>query len=288
MTKYTLPITGLMLLLLSGLMAACGGASQQPQIAEQPAATPAPSITYDTNKPVSLVQAVAHEMGGMDGLKALRDVQFDYIYHSLGDDKKDISIERYVFEGEKSWARYTTHEINVFPGVAGEAIQYFDGDSAYCSLNGEALSEPQAIVLADFLRQANYFWFTMPFKLADPGTTHAYQGQEERNGKVYDKVLVSYDPAVTGKEQNDTYILYIDPKTRLIDCFFFSLPFMGVNQPALFMEVDYKSQDGVTIPVKRRAYFPGPDGQPTATPGLEQTMENIRFKNQFTAADLSI
>ena len=129
----------------------------------------------------------------------------------------------------------------------------------------------------------------MNFKLADPGTIHKYEGLEVVNGISYDKVSIAYESEVTGKPQNDAYIVYINPDTKLIDRFFFSLPAMGVNQPAILMEVDYADYNGLKLPTTRRAYMPDPKtGKLATSPSLVQTSTNLKFENGFTAEDLGI
>jgi len=243
-------------------------------------------ITYDVTNPKSILTAVEQAVGGWDALWKKGDVQFDYYYEYP--DKKDVSVERYVFDNGMSWAKYTTHNVNVMPDTEGTVIQCFDGSSAMVSHEGDTVADPQVIGTAAFLRQANYFWFTMPYRLDEPGTIHEYLGQEEVKGIVYDKVKVTYDPAITGKEQNDTYIVYVNPETRLIDQFYFSLPFFGVEQPVLFMEVEYEKIGDLMLPTKRFVYQPNEKGEYPDQAGLIQTSTNIKFNNGFNLEDLAI
>ena len=149
-------------------------------------------IIYDTNSPKTIIEAISKTNGGVNNLKALNDVQFDY-YYERPDGKKDVSVERYIFDNEISWARYTTHQVNVFPESEGDVIQFYDG--AKCTLynNGTAVEDIEALGFAQFLRQANFMWFNMMFKLGDPGTVYEYLGQETLNDKTYDKLKVTYD-----------------------------------------------------------------------------------------------
>lgn len=247
-----------------------------------------PAIVYDTNNPISLAQSISEAMGGMDALKNLNDVQYDYTYHDTPTDKMDISQEKYIFSNEHSWASYSKHEVNVSPGVEGTVVQAYDGNKAAVSINGEASEDEGAVGMAHFLRKANYFWFTMMNKLADPGTVHEYMGQEEVAGTNYDKLLVTYDSAKTGKAVNDTYILYIDPNTHMVNRFLFSLPALGVNDPVLLMEVDYQEMHGIQVPVGRRGYQTDGQGNVTGDAFVVQKLENIKFNNGLTATDLSI
>ncbi len=242
-------------------------------------------IVYDTNSPESMLNAVAAACGGMDQLKALNDISFDYHYLKP-DGKKDISVEKYIFDNEVSWANYSVHEENVSPDLEGNIVQYFDGEKAFAYNNGEALSDPKVVGTSQFLRQANYMWFTMMFKLTDPGTIHKYMGQEDVDGTVYDLVNVSYDPAVTGKEQNDIFILYINPETHMVESFKFSLPAFGIEAPILLAKLTYEEIEGLQIVTRREMMAPSPDGN-GMVPMVEQLLKNIKFNNGFTAEVLS-
>ncbi|MEL6917651.1 MAG: DUF6503 family protein, partial [Bacteroidota bacterium] len=146
----------------------------------------------------------------------------------------------------------------------------------------QKVEDPQVLGAGDFLRRANYFWFVMPYKLNDTGTIVSYMGQEEYNGKTYDKINVTYDPEITGKEQNDIYILYVNPETKLIDRFYFSLPFLGVNEPLLIADYEYENVEGQLLATKRTYFLPDEKGEYGEEPSLVQTLTNISFNNGFT------
>jgi len=76
--------------------------------------------------PQMLVEKVVEAAGGPGALKAKKDVEYTYLYRKGATGKLDVSVERYVFDGEKSWARYAVHE-NVEPDAQGRVIQGYDG-----------------------------------------------------------------------------------------------------------------------------------------------------------------
>ena len=239
---------------------------------------------YDTNQPETLLKAVAYSHGGWGDLWKKGDVQYTYDYRTP-DGKADVSLERYMFRNEASLGKYTQHDINVMPGEDGEVIQYFNGQETVVIVDGKKAENPQLLGVSDFLRRANYFWFTMPYKLTDKGTIITYQGQEEYNGKAYDKVHVTYDPEITGKEQNDIYVLYVNPETKQIDRFFFSLPFLGVNEPVIIANYEYEDVDGQLIATKRTYFLPTEEGY-GEQPNIVQTLTDITFNNGFTTENM--
>lgn len=257
---------------------------EKKEIVKSVSAVVTPTSTYNTNNPKGMLQEVSKTIGGMDGLKNLKDVSFTYNYvHPDG--KKDISTEKYIFEKEISWAKYTTHQINVAPNLKGNIVQFYNGKEAFVYNNGKTVTTPQLVGVGQFLRQANYMWFTMMNKLTDPGTIHKYLGQEVVEGTNYDKVHISYDSKVTGKEQNDIYIVYINPNTKMVEQFKFSLPAFKVFEPVLLAKLQYQEIDGVKVITTRNMFSPNPKGG--YLPMISQTLENVKFNNGFTSESLS-
>lgn len=241
---------------------------------------------YDTSDPKTILASIAHAHGGWGDLWSKKDVEYVYEYRQA-DGKADISTERYIFSNEASFAKYTQHDVNVMPDHKGDVMQHFDGETTKVMADGKEMEDPQVVGVGDFLRRANYFWFTMPYKLGDDGINADYMGQEEYNGVTYDKVNVTYDASVTGKEQNDTYVLYVNPDTKMVDRFYFSIPFMGLNDPLIIANYQYENIDGQKIATKRTYFMPSPDGYGDE-PSLVQTLTNVKFNNGFTNENIGL
>ena len=239
-------------------------------------------------KAVKLLAKAEKALGGWDKLYAKGDVQYTYDYTYPGMNKTDLSTERYIFEGEHSWGKYTRHDINVSPDMSGTITQALVNGKPYVMAGGEMKTDPQMVGTAGFLRSANYFWFTMFYKFDDPGVVATHKGTETVKGMDYDVVNVTYDATKTGKEVNDEYILYVNPKTNLVDRFFFSLPAMGVNAPVILMELEYETIEGIPVVTKRNIFQPGADGKLSTTPNLVQTLMDVKFNNGFTAQDFML
>ena len=241
---------------------------------------------YDTNKPETILAAIEFAHGGWGDLWNKKNVQYNYDYR-YPDGKADVSTERYIFNSEASFAKYSQGDINIMPGKEGEVSQYFDGNTTVVMVDGKKTDDPQLNTVGDFLRKANYFWFVMPYKLNDKGTVVSFEGKEELNGINYDKLKVGYDSEMTGKEQNDTYVLYVNPETKHIDRFYFSLPFMGVNEPVIIADYSYENIDGQMVATKRKYYMPSESGYGDE-PSIIQTLTNISFNNDFTVENMHL
>lgn len=236
-------------------------------------------------KSAKLIDTLVSVIGDYDKLAAKKDVQFHYVYDNF-EKGKDVSTERHIFDGEHSWASYEQHDINVMAKKKGIAIQtYVDGKPSL-SLDGKAITDPKAIGGTEFLRRVNSYWFTMMYKLKDPGTYYIYMETELVGDVTYDKVSLVYESEITKKEKNDQYILYFNPKTHLIDMFYFSLPAWGIDKPILKMTLEYEIIDGIYIPTVRKGFMPDKKGG--FTPIGVYTFSAIKFNNGFKKEDFKL
>ncbi len=197
--------------------------------------------------PRALVAKVLEEAGGAAALRAKKDVEYTYIYRRGATGALDVSVERYVFGGEQSWARYDVHE-GLAPNVEGPVIQGYDGEETWQTVDGVPTTDAAGLKRADFLRKTNFYWFAMAFKLLDPGLHYEYEGQREVGGTTYEIVKITFGEGIG--DVSDTYVLYINPKTWRIDQFLFTVLDFGKTEPQL-MKVEYDRVDGVLLPTAR-------------------------------------
>lgn len=249
-------------------VAIVASSTSQPSAAESP-------------DPKALIAKVVETAGGVDALKAKKDVEYTYLYRNTQTGNLDLSVERYVFDGEKSWARYALHE-GRGANVEGPIVQGYDGKMTWETIDGVRTTDPKALKIADFLRKTNFYWFTMTFKLLDPGLTYAYEGTRKVGDITYELVRVGFEDGVG--DVADTYLLYINPETWRIDRFLFTVLDFGKKEPFM-MKVEYESIDGLLLSTTR-LYAPATWsgkilGEPKWT---EEVSVGIRFDNGFPAS----
>ncbi|OEJ99319.1 hypothetical protein A8C32_09130 [Flavivirga aquatica] len=232
-------------------------------------------------KSQELLDALIKLNGGYEHLASKKDVEFTYVYEVLGKGK-DVSLERYIFNGEHSWAKYEQHERHVLPKHKGIAIQSSVNGVSKITLDGKEIKDPNEVKWTIFLRKVNFYWFSMMHKLMDPGTVYKYLGTEKVNGITYDKVSLKYESSVTKKKYNDEFILYFNPKTHLIDEFYFTIAEFGFTKPEMRMTVTYNKLDGLYIPTERKSYH-----ENGKVKGI-YTFKDIKFNNGFKAENFKI
>jgi hypothetical protein len=230
---------------------------------------PAARLAAEPPDARALVAKVVDEAGGADALKKKVDVEYTYLYRRGETGALDVSVERYRFDGEKSWARYDVHE-GVHPGSEGPVIQGYDGQTTWLTVAGVEHSDAESLARADFLRKTNFYWFAMTFKLLDPGIRYTYAGRKKVGQATYELVKITFGKGVG--DVSDTYLLYINPKTWRIDQFLFTVLDFGKTDPFL-MRVEYERVEGVLLPTKRRY---------TASDWLGQVAQDARWTEEIS------
>ena len=239
------------------------------------------SVANDAQK---LIHKVVEANGGVEALKALKDVSFEYTFRSKEKGIVDVSIERYIFEGEISYAQYTDRQYFVLPQMPGIHTQFFDGEKTVSKLDGKVLFEQQPAYVGHFFRKTNYYWFNMMFKLTDPGINLKMMPERKVEGMAYKVVEMTFGENVG--ETSDRYVLYINPETNRIDQFLFTVLGFGFKDPFL-MKVQYEKVDGIYLSTYRK-YAPADwDGKVVKQDWNEQVTTNISFNNGFNLDNIS-
>ncbi|MEO1481376.1 MAG: DUF6503 family protein [Myxococcota bacterium] len=239
----------------------------------------ASAASAHADKGKALIDEVLQTVGSYDDLKKKGDVEYTYVYESDDGKRRDVSVERYRFNGELSWAKYSERSYQLVPDLKGEVVQGWDGTSAWTTIDGKPVADEKMNGMSRFFRKTNFYWFAMMQKLGDPGLTYEYKGQKTVDGKAFELVKVGFESNVG--DSSDTYLLYINPETKMIDQFLFTVTAFGMTDP-LLMTVEYKDFDGVKLPVERK--YTGSDWEGSVAEDAQWTyerMQNLKFGNGF-------
>jgi hypothetical protein len=224
------------------------------------------------NKGHELVYKMAQVTGDYQDLLNLKDVVYQYTYRTP-DGKEDVSIETYLFDGELSHGLYSKHE-RTLADLEGDMEQAYNSEDFWLKINGIENTDEAGIESVTFTRKTNFYWFTMMQKLLDPDINYEYLGQDSLAGNSYDVVKITFG----GPEDiaTDTYQLYINPSTHLVDQFLFTVVSKNVTDPIL-MQVTYDDFDGVKIPSYRKYTKSDWEANVIADVWVEEISEHIKF-----------
>lgn len=231
------------------------------------------------NPGAKMVKEMIDALGGLEAYYQLQDVEYTYYYRNPESGQEDVSLERYIYDGEKSWAEYTKHDYRMMPDKEGVVIQSYDGKNTWVTLNGEKVEVPKIVKMADFNRKTNFYWLNMFPKLLDPGTRFEKKENRMMNDINYEMVEVSFGENIG--DAQDKYLLYINPETKLVDQFLFTVMDFGRAEP-LLMEVKYEEVSGIKWPTYRRYAPANWEGELAEDyVWIEEISENLKFNNGF-------
>lgn len=244
-----------------------------------------------TNEGTQLLNEMITTLGGLDKYRQLEDVTFTYIYRDTNRNAQDISIDKYMFDQERSWSKYSEHTKTVSKETPGIIIQGWNGEDAWMIEKGQFVTVPQALKMTKFARNTAYFWFNMMYKLVDPGAIHKRLPNRTYKGKEYQIVEVTYGANIG--DAQDRMIIYMDPETKLVNNFLFVNSFMGETEPRMMEVSNYKDFNGLKFHTYMR-YEPA-DWEGNILPGIqraEKFFKDIRFntgidKSLFEKPDLA-
>lgn len=226
------------------------------------------------NKGHELVYNMVSKVGDYQQLLDKKDVTYTYTY-TTPDNKTDISTEKYIFDGELSYAAYQKHE-RTLPELDGLVEQGFDGNTYWYRHNGQYLEDEKQMNRVIFNRETNFYWFAMMQKLLDPGLNYEYLKQDSFDGNSYDIVKVTFN--TKEGEASDIYQLYINQKTNIVDQFLFTVDYFNVSNPFL-MKMEYEEVAGILIPTKRIYTQANWEGETLNENWIKVSWTDIKFNN---------
>ncbi len=103
---------------------------------------------------------------------------------------------------------------------------------------------------AKFYYNLMFYFYAMPFVLADDGITYKEAPALEVDGKKYPGIHISYDAGV-GESPDDEYILYYDDETKKMTWLAYTVTYFSKEKAtkySLIKYVDWQNVDGLQLP----------------------------------------
>ncbi|WP_378187433.1 hypothetical protein ACE939_03725 [Aquimarina sp. W85] len=228
------------------------------------------------NKGHELVYKMTQEVGNYQDLLDLKDVVFKYTYRTP-DKKEDVSIESYIFDGELSHGKYIKHQ-RTLPFLADTMEQGYNGKHFWVKIDAKEIRDSTITKSAAFTRKTNFYWFAMMQKLLDPGIRYDYLGQDTIMHTMYDIVKITFN--IGDSVSSDTYQLYINQETHLVDQFLFTVVSKNVLDPIL-MRVSYEKIDGILLTTYRKYTKSDWNAKVLTDSWVEEISTDIKFNQNL-------
>ncbi len=263
-------------IIFSSILIACGNKEAK---TKETTKTEEVKIPEFQNKGHELVYKMTQETGSYQDLLNLKDIVFTYTYRTP-DQKEDVSIESYIFNGELSHGAYLKHE-RTLPNLKGKMQQGYNGKDFWVKIEGQEITDSSAIESVTFTRKTNFYWFAMMQKLLDPGINYEYLGKDNIDGKLYDIVKITFNTAAD--VASDTYQLYINPETHLVDQFLFTVVSKNVTDPIL-MRVKYENVEDILLTTYRKYTKSDWKANVLKDAWIEEITKDIKFNQNLDKA----
>lgn len=238
------PVATAVALAVAGLTAA--GLSWAAMAEDTPSPGAAPSTSTQEARADSLVGRWIESLGGMETFHDFRSARYTlttemydaesgrlqrtrprYVTLAKTEDEELSRIERWHWDGSSF------------------VVQAFDGDSAWAYVNGEpAPPDHQDAEEALYVSRDVFYWFSLPYKLRDPGVNLHYEGEDEEGRQV---VRVTFGEGV-GEHQDIWWYLFDEDRSWPVEVRYQTDGTGGVSR--LRWE-GIRSVDGYFYPVER-------------------------------------
>lgn len=172
--------------------------------------------------------------------------------------------ERHVVD---LWSRKTLQ--------AGENWQVgYNGTDVWVAPNLEAFDgNPR------FYNGLHFYFFGLPFVLADPGANREDLGSVTINSESFDAVKISFDAGV-GESPNDYYIVHFDPQTHRMRYLLYTATYFSGEPSERFNAREYETWqevDGLLVPEKITTYRWNSESRELGDKRGESNFSNVKF-----------
>lgn len=232
----------------------------------------AEAVQYQNEAHRLVAESVA-QTGSYAQLKALVDATCIFTIKTATGKKFQFE-ERYIFEGEKSWSRSLER-----PDNHVETIQGFDGDSTWLIINGKLVTDPEKLKNVRHARKTSFYLFAMNQKLLDPGLNYRYVRNDTVGAQTYDVVEITFAAGIG--DVQDTFQLYINQETRLIDQVLMTVRAFGITEPELVRR-EHEAFGPVMIPTRQRYTQSNWQGAVLDDQWTEEVFSDIQFNQSVS------
>jgi hypothetical protein len=211
-------------------------------------------VEVDLSKYPERFQEVLLSHGGLNNWKKMQSLTYT-IPSDIGDEVQTIDLVS---------RKVLVETDNYKMGSDGREI-WIQQDSAFFN--------PERV---EFYHNLMFYFYAMPFVLADDGINYAETDPLVMEGKTYPGMKVSYDANV-GTSPEDEYLLFMDPETKNMAWLGYTVTY-GKNEKSErynFIKYDqWQEVNGLQLPAQM-VWYNVKDGKPTTPSGSPRTFVNV-------------
>ncbi len=208
-----------------------------------------------------LYQQLLGAHGGLSTWKQYKRLEFD-MNAALGN---NTTVQHSIIDLDNRYERimYDDYEM----GYDGDTYWYY------------ADSIPEDHPNPEFYINLQFYFFMLPFVIADPGTNYEILEPRNLEGKMYEVLKVTYEDGV-GVAPKDQYLLYIDPETYELELLLYSVTYFNAENAESYNALRYEewqSAQGLLIPKKMVNYRWDQENQRLGQERGYKEFTNVKF-----------
>ncbi len=150
----------------------------------------------------------------------------------------------------------------------------FDGTNVWVTPGLDAVR-----VRPSFLNGLDFYFFGMPFVLADPGVIRESLGRVTVGHEEFEAVRISFQEGIGGSP-DDSYIAHFDPTTHRLRFLLYTVTFFS-GEPSENLNArvydEWQQLGGLTVPAKATSYAWDAEKETFGTARGEAVYSNVQF-----------
>jgi len=191
----------------------------------------------------SILQPTFDAHGGLDNWKSFKGLAFSLI----NDRGETQDTQQIITDLEKRFERITSTE----------SIIGYDGKEYWKTILDTSANRTNP----EFVINLQFYFFAMPFVLADPGVYLESLGKKKIGQESYDVVKATFGDSI-GVAPKDQYLLYLDENTQRLEALLYSVTYFNPDNAEKYgalVYTDWQEIDGMLLPktVIRRNWLEG-------------------------------
>lgn len=201
-----------------------------------------------------LLQKSLKAHGGIEKWKGQRMLKYDVIT-TLGSEKResqliDLNTRKVLIKG----SNYTIG---------------MDGEKVWIAPDKEAFGQ----MPARFYHNLIFYFFAMPFVLADPGIQYEDLGNKTIEGKAYRALKITFNEGI-GDTDEDLYVAHFDPETYRLELLLYTVTYFSGEKNENYNALRYsqwQEVNGLLVPLVMEGYK-----------YADNTIGELRYRAEFS------
>lgn len=139
-----------------------------------------------------------------------------------------------------------------------------------------------------FMINLQFYFFALPFVLADPGVNISDLGKRSLKGQEYDVIKATFGDGV-GVASKDQYLLYLEPESKELRYLLYSVTYFDAGRAERYNAAHYEEWQevqGLKVPLKMKSYVWDAEKEELGEQRYGKTFSQVKFLDEAPETSL--